>query len=65
MAAGAAGATAAAMAPLKDIADLPTLEQFLQKHYKELTPDDKEAILQRIGQEVKAKYGVMPNLTDP
>ena len=64
MAVSAAGATAAALAPLKDIVDLPTLEQFLQQHYKELIPADKENILERIRKEVKAKYGVTPNLTD-
>ncbi|MEK7384468.1 MAG: 4Fe-4S dicluster domain-containing protein [Elusimicrobiota bacterium] len=64
MAISAAGATAAALAPLKDIVDLPTLEQFLQQHYKELTPADKEAILERIRNEVQAKYGVRPNLSD-
>lgn len=63
-AAGAAGAAAAALAPLKEIADLPTLEQFLQQHYTELTPQDKEAILERIRKEVEAKYGVRPHLRD-
>ncbi|MEQ1918722.1 MAG: 4Fe-4S dicluster domain-containing protein [Elusimicrobiota bacterium] len=60
----AIAATAAALAPMKDSADRPTLEEFLRKHYTELTPADKEALIARISAEVVKKYGVKPNLTD-
>ncbi|TPW22088.1 MAG: molybdopterin oxidoreductase, iron-sulfur binding subunit [Elusimicrobia bacterium] len=65
MATSAVAATAAALAPLKDVVDLPSLEEFLQKHYKELTPEDKAAILARISKEIEKKHGVVPNLKDP
>ncbi|OGS04696.1 MAG: 4Fe-4S ferredoxin [Elusimicrobia bacterium RIFCSPLOWO2_12_FULL_59_9] len=58
-------ATAAALSPLKDVVDLPTLEEFLRLHYKELTPEDKKAILERIAAQVEKDYGVRPNVTDP
>ena len=62
MGAAAAGvsAMAAALSPLKDLtgSDLPTLEQFLQKHYKEMTPADKQAALDRISREVKQRYSI-------
>ena len=61
----AVAATAAALAPLKDIVDLPTLEEFLRQHYKELTPEDKKAILERIAAQVEKDYGVRPHVTDP
>ena len=37
-------ALAAAASPLLqlDADDVPTLEEFLQEHYKEMTPEDKE-----------------------
>ncbi len=47
-----AGATAlaAALSPLRhlDPDDLPTVEEFLQKHYKEMTPEEKQRVLERI-----------------
>ncbi|PIR15952.1 MAG: 4Fe-4S ferredoxin [Elusimicrobia bacterium CG11_big_fil_rev_8_21_14_0_20_64_6] len=61
----AVAATAAALAPMQDITDLPTLEEFLRKHYTELTPTDKEAIIARISAQVEKEYGVRPHLTDP
>lgn len=64
-AASAVAATAAALEPLKDIADLPTLEEFLRQHYKELTPEDKKAILARTAEKIEKDYGVKPNLSDP
>ncbi|MDO8803733.1 MAG: 4Fe-4S dicluster domain-containing protein [Elusimicrobiota bacterium] len=62
-AAGAAAAAAAALSPLKDLTQIPTLRQFLQKHYTELTPEEKKEILGRISAEVREKYGVTPHLT--
>ncbi len=68
-AAAAAGisALAAALSPLADLPpeDLPTLERFLQKHYKEMTPADKEKALGRIAREVEARYGVRPRVEAP
>ncbi len=60
-------AVVAAVSPLRNLDpnDLPTLERFLQKHYKEMTPDDKRAVFERIAREVEARHGVRPNVTDP
>ncbi len=43
-------ALAAAASPLRhlDPDDIPSLEEFLQKHYKEMTPEDKERVFERI-----------------
>lgn len=68
-AAAAAGlsALAAAMSPLRHLNpdDLPSAEEFLQKHYKEMTPADKERVLARILAEVKQRYGVEARVADP
>ncbi|MEW6252742.1 MAG: 4Fe-4S dicluster domain-containing protein [Planctomycetota bacterium] len=60
-------AMAAALAPLKDLDpdDRPSLEKFLQKHYKELTPEEKQNVLARIAREVQDRYGVTPRVSDP
>jgi molybdopterin-containing oxidoreductase family iron-sulfur binding subunit len=64
-AAGGAAALGAALYPLKDldVSDL-TKEEFLQKHYKELTPEEMAEVLERIRDEVKEKHGVDANLKD-
>lgn len=60
-------AVAAALSPLRNLSpgDMPTLEEFLQKHYKEMTPEDKRVVLERIAREVERRYDVAPNLQDP
>ena len=58
-------ATAAALAPLRQLKDTPTVEELLQGYYKEMTPDQKEAVLDRVRRQVEQQYGVRPNLTDP
>ena len=63
-AAGAA-ATAAALAPLRHLKDRPSVEELLQSYFRELGPEDKEAVLERIRRQVEQRYGVRPNLTDP
>lgn len=66
-AAGGLAALAAAMSPLRHLSkeDLPSLEEFLQKHYKEMTPEEKERALDRIRQQVKRRYGVDAKVSDP
>jgi molybdopterin-containing oxidoreductase family iron-sulfur binding subunit len=58
-------AFAAALNPLRDL-DVKdyTLEKFLQKHYKEMTPADMEEVLERIRGEVEQRYKVRPDLRD-
>ncbi len=62
-----ASAVAAAVLPLRhlDPHDLPSLEQFLQKHYKEMTPEDKEQVFERIAEAVQQRFGVEPKMADP
>lgn len=63
--AGGLAAFAAAVSPLRDLdwGEL-TLEHFLQKHYKEMTPMDKTQVLERIREAVARRYEVRPELKD-
>jgi len=60
-------AVAAALSPLRgvDPDDVPSVEQFLQKHYKEMTPEDKQRVLERIRAEVQRRHGVDATVSDP
>ncbi|MBC8874936.1 MAG: 4Fe-4S dicluster domain-containing protein [Planctomycetes bacterium] len=60
-------AIGAAASPLLDLDpdDIPSLDEFLQKHYKEMTPEDKQQVFARIREEVEGRHKVQPNLTDP
>ncbi len=62
-----ASALAAAVSPLWNIdpEDIPTLEEVLQKHYKEMTQEDKELVFERIRETVRQRHGVDAKLTDP
>ena len=64
---GCAGATAlgAALSPLANVAAGVSAEEFMQKHYKELSAEDKQAILARLEAETLAKTGVSVNIKDP
>ncbi len=58
-------ACAAALSPLRDLdTEEFTVEKFLQKHYKEMTPQDMEQVLARISSEVEKRYEVKPELRD-
>ena len=54
-AAAGTAATAAALAPLRHLKDTLSLEEFLQGYYKEMTPEDKESVLERIRLQVERK----------
>ena len=60
-------AVGAAASPLLELDpdDIPSLDEFLQKHYKEMTPEDKQQVFARIRDEVERRHNVEPNLTDP
>ena len=64
VAAGAA-ATAAALSPLRNLKDPTSIDELLQGYFREMTPADKEAVLERIREQVEQKYGERPNLSDP
>lgn len=63
---GGMAAVVAALSPLKDLPDdaAPSLEQFLQKHYKEMSPEELEGVMARIRREVEERFGVAPDLKD-
>ncbi len=62
-----ASALAAAASPLLhlDPDDIPSVQEFLQKHYKEMTPEDKIKVFKRITEEVNKRHNVEANLSDP
>jgi molybdopterin-containing oxidoreductase family iron-sulfur binding subunit len=63
---GGVAGLAAAMSPLAglDPKDLPTVAEFLQKHYKEMSPDEMEAALDRIKKKVEDRFDVTPTVED-
>ena len=70
---GLAAATAAIAAPLgaaKAVSselkeDNFSWEKFFQKHYKEMTNEEKQKAFQRIENEIERKYGALPHIVDP
>ncbi len=64
-AAGGLAALAASLSPLRELdqSDL-TVEKFLQKHYKEMTPEELDRVLERVRAEVEQRYAVRPELRD-
>jgi len=60
-------AVAGALSPLRrlDPDDLPSFEQLFQKHYKEMTAEEKQAALARIAAEVERRHHVRPTVSDP
>jgi molybdopterin-containing oxidoreductase family iron-sulfur binding subunit len=63
---GGLAALAAALSPLRDLEDddLPSVQTFLQKHYKEMSAEEMEKALERIRTEVERRYEVRPDLRD-
>lgn len=59
-----ASAFAYAMAPLREFTKDLTIDQFLQKHYKELTKDDLAALITRLEGETKKAYGKEVHIQD-
>jgi Fe-S-cluster-containing dehydrogenase component len=57
-------ALAASLSPLRDLEDLPSAEEFFQKHYKRLTPEEMDRILNRITEEVERQYAIRPHVRD-
>jgi molybdopterin-containing oxidoreductase family iron-sulfur binding subunit len=66
VAATGAAAVAAALSPLRNISPdhIPTLERLLQKHYKEMTPEEMKTVLERVSREVEKRYAVHPQVAD-
>ncbi len=59
------GSGCAALSPLLDAEEIPTAEEFLQKHYKKLSFDEKKVIFQRLEKQVENQYGVSTHISDP
>jgi Fe-S-cluster-containing dehydrogenase component len=59
-----ASAFAYAMAPLREFTEDLTLDQFLQKHYKELSKADLAALITRLEGETKKDYGKEVRIQD-
>lgn len=57
-------AAVAALAPLRELDNFTSMEEFLQKHYTELTPEEMAKVLNRIENEVEQQYGLRPHVKD-
>ena len=57
-------ALAASLSPLRELSDFTSTEEFLQKYYKELNPDEMAKVLKRIEGEVQRQYGIRPHVRD-
>jgi Fe-S-cluster-containing dehydrogenase component len=57
-------ALAASLAPLRHLKDYTSPEEFLQKHYKELTPEEMQKVLDRIARDVERQYQLRPHVRD-
>jgi molybdopterin-containing oxidoreductase family iron-sulfur binding subunit len=60
-----AGAFAYALWPLREYAATIDLDSFLQKHYHELSPEEKEKVFRRLEAETKQDYGATVSIRDP
>ncbi len=57
-------AAVAALAPLRELKNFTSVDEFLQKHYTELTPEQMAKVLKRIEDEVEKQYGLRPHVRD-
>lgn len=58
-------ATGAALSPLLDAEEIPSVDEVLQKHYKRLSDDEKKAIFQRLEAQIKTSHRVSATISDP
>ncbi|MDI1320236.1 MAG: hypothetical protein PSW75_08600, partial [bacterium] len=57
-------ALAASLSPLRELGEFSSAEEFMQKYYKEMTPDDMAKVLKRIEGQVERQYGIRPHVRD-
>lgn len=57
-------ALAASLAPLRELSDYSSIDEFMQKYYKEMTPADMEKVLARITRDVEREYQIRPHVKD-
>ncbi len=60
-----AGAFAAAISPLRRIDEKVTAEEFMQRHYKELSDSDKRDVFTRLEAQAQDEYGADVSISDP
>ena len=58
------GAFARALAPLRAFSEATNREEFLQKHYRELTHGDMAVVLRRLERETRERYGAAVTIRD-
>ena len=58
-------AAAVSLSPLLNAEEVPSGDDFIQKHYKELTDEDKKEIFARLEGQIKEKYNVDATISDP
>ena len=54
-----------AVSPLATIPENVSVDEFLQRHYSELSESDKEKIFARLEDETKEQYGANVTISDP
>ena len=59
-----AGAFAKALAPMQQFTDSTNVAEWLQKHYRELTPPELRKVLERLEAEIKIQYGKEVHIRD-
>lgn len=59
-----AAAFITAISPLSRLDEELSADEFMQKHYKELTPEDKEDVIARLEQETADEYGAQVQIGD-
>ncbi len=58
-------AFAKAVSPIGEVLSDLSLDEFLQKHYKELDAEEKRAVIARLEEEARREYGVDCTIADP
>ena len=58
-------ATGGALSPLLDAKEIPRVDEVMQKHYKQLSTDEKKIIFARLEAEFKSDYRVDAKVSDP
>ena len=54
-----------ALSPLIKAAEVPTIDEILQKHYKEMTVKDKELLFKKLEKKLKNQYSRKVKIDDP
>jgi molybdopterin-containing oxidoreductase family iron-sulfur binding subunit len=60
-----AAAFAKAIAPIVEWTANQSVDEFLQRHYRELSKDDMQKVLRRLEEETKEEYGATVEIRDP